>query len=136
MRLIWKKNDMNITKISVPRTIMLRRTDMSKPIMFEKPKYVEVSKREFQDIVDRNCVYIILSDKIDIIFISKFKEMTLQNYMKQPRSRLCRKLEGVYIEESDPPPDDKDFDFNFLRYYFRDIGFQPSLLLNILRPWI
>ena len=51
--IIWKKNDMIIKKISVPRTITLRRTDMFKPVMFEIPMSVEVSKREFQDIFDR-----------------------------------------------------------------------------------
>ena len=88
---------MIINKISVPRTITLRRTDMFKPVMFETPIYVEVSKREFQDLVDRNCAYNIKSDQIDIIFVSKFKEMTLQDYMKQPRSMLCRKLEKIMI---------------------------------------
>ena len=127
---------MIINKISVPRTITLQRTDMFKPDVFEIPIYVEVSKRKFQDIVDRNCAYNIISDEIDRIFISKFKELTLQNYMKQPRSILCRKLERNYIEESDPPPDDRDFDYNFLPYCFRHISFQASALLNILLPWI
>ena len=127
---------MIINNISVPRTITLQRTDTFKPNMFEIPIYVEVSKREVQDIVDRNCAYNLISDEMDIIFISKFKEMTLQNYMKQPRSVLCRKFERNYIEESDPPPDDTNFDYNFLPYCLRQIGFQPSPLLNILLPWI
>ena len=114
--IIWKKNDMIITKISVPRTMTLRRTDVFKPDMFEIPIYVEVSKREFQDIVDRNSIYNIISDEIDIILISKFKEMTSQHYMKQPRSILCRKLETKFIEENDPPIDHRDFDYNFLPY--------------------
>ena len=129
MTINWKKNDMIISKILIPRTITLRRTDMFKPHMFDIPIIVEVSKRDFQDIVDRNCVYIIISDEIDILFISKFKEMTLQNYMNQPRSILCRKLERNCIEKSDPPPDDRGLDYNFLPYCFRDIGFQPSPLL-------
>ena len=43
--IIWKKNDMIINKISIPRTITLRRTDMYKPDMFEIPIYVKVSER-------------------------------------------------------------------------------------------
>ena len=125
--IIWKKNDMIIYKISVPHTITLRRTDMFKPVMFDIPIYVEVSKREFQYIVDENCACNILPDEIDIIIISKFKEMTLQNYMKQPRSMLWRKLERTY---------DRDFEYNFLPYCFRHIGFQPSPLLNMLLPWM
>ena len=112
----WKKNDMIINRISVPRTKTLRRTDVFKPDMFEIPIYVEVSKREFQDIVHRNCIYIIISDEIDKIIISKRKELTLQHYMKHPRSILCRKLERNFIEENDPPIDNRDFDFNFLPY--------------------
>ena len=125
--IIWKKNDMIINKISVPHTITLRRTDMFKPVMFEIPIYVDVSKREFQDVVDRNCIHNTISDEIDIIFISNLKETTLQHYMKQPRSILCRKLERNYIAEND-----RDSDYNFLPYCFRHIGFQPSPLLNIL----
>ena len=100
---------MNINKISVPCTITLQQTNMFKPDMYEIPIYVEVSKREFLDIVDRNCAYNIISDEIDIIFISKLKEMTLQHYMNQPRSMLWRRLERNYIEE-----DDVYFDYNFL----------------------
>ena len=51
--------------------------------------------------------------------------MTLQHFMKQPRSLLCKKLERKSLEESDPPPDDRDFDYNYLPYCFRHIGFKP-----------
>ena len=44
---IWKKNDMIINKISIPRRITLRRTHMFKPAVFEIPIYVKVSEREF-----------------------------------------------------------------------------------------
>ena len=134
--IIWKKNDMIINKISIPRKITLQRTHMFKPPMFEIPIYVKVSEREFLDIVDRNCAYNIISDEIDIIFISKLKEMTLHHYMKQPRSILCRKLERNYIQECDPQSDDRVFEYNFLPYCFRHIGFQPSPFLNILLPWM
>ena len=87
---------MIINKISTPRTITLRRTHMLKPDMFEIPLYVKVSERESLDIVDRNCAYNIISDETDIIFISELKEMTLQHYMNQPRSMLCRKRKKLY----------------------------------------
>ena len=53
---------MIINKISIPRTITLRRTDMFKPHMCDISIHVEISIREFQDIVDRNCVYDIIYD--------------------------------------------------------------------------
>ena len=106
--------------------------NMFKPDMFEIPIYVKVSVREFVDIVDKNCAYNIISDEVDIIFISKLKEMTLQHYMKQPRSMLCRKLERNYIEENYQVVDNRDFDYNFLPYCFRHIGFQPSPMLHTL----
>ena len=84
---------MNKNKISIPCTITFQRTHMFKPDMFEIPINVQVSKRDIQDLVDRHCACNIISDEIDIIFLSKFKEMTLQNYMKQSRSMLCRKFE-------------------------------------------
>ena len=95
--------------------------------MFEIPIYVKVSECEFLNIVDRNCASNIISDEIDIIFISKFKEMTLPHYMNQPRSMLCRKLERDY-----QIVDNRDFDYNFLPDCFIHIGFQPSPLL----PWM
>ena len=97
--IIWKKNDMIINKISIPRRITLQRTHKFKPDMFEIPIYVKVSEREFLIIVDRNCAYNIISDEIDIIFISNFKEMTLQHYMKQPRSKLCRNLKEINLKK-------------------------------------
>ena len=127
---------MIINKISVPRTITLQRTDMIKPDMFDIPIYVEVSKCDFQDIVDINCAYNKISDEIDIISISILKEITLQHYMEQPRSMLCRKLERNYIEDKNPPLDDRDFDYNFLPCCFRHIGFQPSPSLNFILPWV
>ena len=130
--IIWKKNEMIVNKISIPCTITLQRTHMLQPDMFDKPLYVKVSKREFPDIVDRNCVYNMISDEIDIKFISKFKEITLQNYMKQPRSRLYRRLERNFIAEGYPL--DGEYGYIFLSYCFRQIGFQPSPLLNILLP--
>ena len=133
--IIWKKNDMIINEISIPRTITLQRTHMFKPDMFEIPIYEKKSKRDFLDIVDKNCVYDIKSDEIDIVFISKFKEMTLQNYMNQPRSMLCSKLEKNYIEENDPSVGERDFEQNFLPYCFRHIGFQPSTFLRNLLQW-
>ena len=89
-----------------------------------------MSERKFLDIVDINCVYHIISDEIVLKFISKLKEMTLQHYMKQPRSMLCRKIERDYIGGNYQIVDEWDFGYNFLPYCFRHIGFQPSPLLD------
>ena len=129
---IWKKNETIINKISIPRTITLQKTHMFQPVIFEIPIYVKVSEHEFLNIVDRNCVYNIISDEIDILFISELKEMTLQHFMNQPRSMLCRKLERDYIEENYQIVDNSDYEYNFLPYCLRNIGFQPSPLL----PWM
>ena len=134
--IIWRKKDMIIKKISFPRTITLLRTHMFRPNMFELPIYVKVTEREFLDVVDRNCVYNTISDEVDIIFISKLREMTLQHYMEQPRSMLCRTLERIYIEESEGSLNDRDFEYNFLPYCFRDIGSKPSALLELLHQWM
>ena len=56
--------------------------------------------------------------------------MTLQHYMTQPRSMLCRKLERDY-----QIVDGRDFDYNFLPYCFNHT-FQPLPLLRILHPWM
>ena len=104
--------------------------------MFEVPIYLGVTEKEFLNIVDRNCVYNIISDEIDIIFISELKEMILQHYMNQPRSMFCRKLERNYIAENNPRIYDLDYEYNFLPYCFRQKGFQPPPLLNILPRWM
>ena len=85
------------------------------------------SSRKFLGVVDRNCADNIISDEIDINFLSKLKEITLQHYMNRPRSMLCRKLERYY-----PTPDDENFHYNFLPYCFRHIGFQPSTWQRII----
>ena len=121
--IIWKKNDMIVNKIAITRTITLQRTHMFKPDLFEIPIYVKVSEREFLDIVDINCVYSIISDEIDKIFLSEIKEMTLQHYMKQPRTMLCRKLQRNYIAENDP----RNFEYIFLPYCFRHLVFNHRL---------
>ena len=121
---------MIINKISFPRTITLQKRHMFKPDMFEIPIYVKVSERDFLNIVDRKCVYNIISDEIDILFISELEEMTLQHYMNQPRSMLCRKLERDYFEENYQMVDNSDYEYNFLPYCFRNIGFQSSPLLS------
>ena len=133
VRVIWKKNDMVENRTSVPCTITLQKTHMFKPDMFEIPMYVEVSEHEFLDIVNKNCVYIIITDEINIIFKSNLKNITLSHYLEQPRSMLCRKLERNYFEEVDPPPDDMYFDYNFLPNCFRHLGFQPSTLLQWMK---
>ena len=45
VRIIWKKNEMIINKISIPCSITLRRTHLFKPDMFYLPIYIEVSKQ-------------------------------------------------------------------------------------------
>ena len=118
----WKKNDAIINKISVPCTITYIQTHMFKSIMEEIPFYVKVSLNEFQNMIDRGCVYNIITDEINVIFISKDKDITIPDYVEQPRSMLCRKLERNYIELDDPPPDPEDFDYKFLPDCFRHIN--------------
>ena len=100
---------MIIIKISLPCTVTFLRTQVFKPIIEEIPKYVEVSSHEFLDVVDMNCIYNIIFDEINVIYLSKLTEMTLSHYMEQPRSMPCRKLERSFIEE-----DFGDFDYNWL----------------------
>ena len=135
VRVICKIKDMIINKISVPCTITIQKTHMFKSIMEEIPVYVEVSSHEFLDIIDRICVYNIITDEINIIFISNLQNITIQHYLEQPRSMLCRKLERDYIEEDDPPPEHRNFDYNFLPNCFRHIGYQPPTLNHVLLRW-
>ena len=113
---------MIIYKISIPCTITSRRTHIFKPDLFEISVYVEVSKREFLDVVE-NCAYNIITDEINVIFICNLKNILLSHCISQPRSMLCRKLERNHIEENVPPPDDKDFDYNFPYNRFSTIYF-------------
>ena len=63
VRVISKKNDMIINKISVPCTIPFQKRYMFKPIMEEIPTNVEVSSNKFLDIFNRICVYNIIVDE-------------------------------------------------------------------------
>ena len=118
----WKKNELIVYKISVPCTVTCRKQHMFKPDMVEIPEYVEVSSNKFLDIVNRNCVYNIIANDKNTIFISYIKDITLTYYMKLPRSMLCRKFERNHFEQSDHPPHDKDFDYNFLPNCFMHIN--------------
>ena len=109
---IWKKNDVILNKISVPCTIAYIQTHMFKPFMEEKPFYVKVSLKDFQSMIDGGCEYNIIADEINIIIISKLKDITISHYVEQPRLMLCRKLERNHIEEDDP--DVEAFDYKFL----------------------
>ena len=86
------------------------------------PFYVKVSLNEFQNLIDRGCEYNIITDEINIIFISKLKDITISQYMEQPRSMLFGKLERNYIELDDLPPGPEDFHYNFLPECFRHIN--------------
>ena len=45
--------------------------------MEEMPIFVEVSSNKFPDILDRACVYNIITDEIKIKFVSNIKDITL-----------------------------------------------------------
>ena len=95
---------------------------MFKPNMEEMSFYVKISLKEIQNTTDRGCEYNIITDEIKIICISKLKYFTISHYVEQPRSVLCRKLERNHIEEGDPPPDYRNFDYKFLPECFRHIN--------------
>ena len=116
VRVMRKKNGVLINKISVPVTITLRETQMFRPMWRDIPVYVRVSSREFLDILDRNYK----NDKVDemnIIFISDFRDITLSHYKDQPRSMLCTKLEGYFIEDKFG-----DFVYNWMPNFFRHLN--------------
>ena len=119
---IWKRNDVIINKISVPCTITYLQTHMFKPIMEEMPVCVKVPLNEVQNMIDRRCVYNLITDEINILFISKLKDITISHYVEQPRSMLCRKLERNSIELDDPALDPEDFDYHFFPECFRLIN--------------
>ena len=91
---------------------------MFKPFMEEKSFYVKVSLNEFQNMIDRGCEYNVITNEINIIFISKLEDNSISHYVNQPRSMLCRKVERNYIEEEEPG----DFDYKFLPECFRHVN--------------
>ena len=93
---------MIINRISVPCTITIQKRHTFEPVTEELPIHVEVSLHQFQSILDRNCVYNVGSDEINMIFLSNLKDITISHYMDQPRSMLCRKLERYDIGEDGP----------------------------------
>ena len=93
---------------------------MFKPIMEETPFYVKVSLSEYPNMIDRGCENNKITDEINIIFISKLRDITISHYVEQPRSMLGRKLERNHIEEDDP--DLEEFDYKFLPDCFRHIN--------------
>ena len=104
---MWKKNDVFINKISVQSTITLEKPHLFKPSIIDLPIVKRMSPLDFLDTFDRNKNNEV--DEVNIIFISNLEDMTFFPYMAQPKSMLCRKLIGNFIEE-----DFRDFDYDWL----------------------
>ena len=121
---MWKKTEMVVNRISVPRTITVQKSLLFEPSMFELPAVVRVSQIDFLYIFDRSCINGEV-DEINIISTSDIKVMTFSHYMAQPKSMSCRKLVRNFIEE-----DFGDFDYNWLPNCFRHISTQVFYILN------
>ena len=94
---MWMKNDVLINKISVPSTNTLGKPHLLKLSLFELPIVVRISPLNFLNIFDRHINNEV--DQIIKLFISNLEDITLFNYMDQPKSLLCKKLLRNFIEE-------------------------------------
>ena len=105
---MWMKNVLAVNKNSVPSTITYSQNWNGLPIVKED------TACDSLDTFDRN-----INDEVDeivIIFISDLKDETFSHYIVQPKSMLCRKLLGSFIEE-----DFGDINYNWLPNCFRHI---------------
>ena len=109
---IRKKNDEIVDEIKFPSSMI-------------KEKRYRISRDDVGPLIlIESCVEFLGSlyfnndfcDEINIFFISDLKDITLFQYMEQPRSMLCRKLERNFIEE-----DFEDFDYKWLPKCFTHI---------------
>ena len=122
VRINWKKNDIIINEISLPIINTFLKTNVFKPEMFYLDFYEKITKSKFQDIINKNCVYNEISDVIEIIFISNYKDITLQKYITLPRSMLFRKFEQYYMIDCY----NEDWNMDFLPNCFRHIHDYPA----------
>ena len=115
VRVVWKKDDVTKTKISVPSVIKMRRTYLFELSLVELPIMLKIPEYDYLDQYNKECV----NDKVDEIvklFISDLGDITFFHYMDQP---LCRKRTRKFPEE-----DFGDFDYNWLPNCFRHINTQ------------
>ena len=112
---IWKKNDIIISKSSIASIVKLRKPHLFEPNMIELPIMLKIPAYVFVDQFNKECI----NDKIDeiiIIFKSNPNDITFLYYMNQPKSMLCRQLVRKFIEE-----DFGDFHHNWLPECFGNI---------------
>ena len=91
------KIDVLINKISVSSTNTQEKPHLFKSSIIELPIVVRISPLNFLNTFDRNINNEV--DQINKIFISNLEDITLFNYMHQPKSLLCKKLLRHFIEE-------------------------------------
>ena len=115
VRVIRKKNDSIINKISVPSIIKLRKLHLFEPGVTELPNILKIPAFDFPDQFNEECVNDMV-DEINILFISDLNDITFFHYMEQPKSMLCRKLIQNVIGE-----DYGVFDSYWLPKCFRNI---------------
>ena len=122
IKINWKKNNMIINKLSLPISNTWYRRHFFKPEMFELSLYEKMTKSKFKDIINKNCIYNEISDEIEIIFVSNYKDITLQKYITLPRSMLFRKFEQYYMIDCY----NEDWNMDFLPNCFRYIRGYPA----------
>ena len=112
---MWKKNDININKISIPSILKNRKPHLFEPNKIELPIMLKIPAYDFLDQFKKECV----NDKVDeinIIIISDLNDITFLHYIDQSNSMLCRKLVRNFIEENFGV-----FDYNWLPNCYRYI---------------
>ena len=87
---MWKKNHIQIKRISVPSIITPENSHLFKPSMVDLPQVIIVLPLDFLDSVDKNITEEV--DEINIIFLSHLDDISFIHYVIQPKSRIERKL--------------------------------------------
>ena len=111
---MWKKNDVLIKEVSVPSTITLEKPHLFRPSMVELPIVKRVSLLDFLVTFDKKINDEV--DEINITFVSDLRDITFLHYMTQPKTMLCKKRIGNFLEENYD-----NFDYNWLPNCFRKI---------------
>ena len=95
MCVLWKKNDITITKISIPSIITLQKPHLFKASMIELLTVIRVPPLDFVDTFDRNINNEF--DEINVISLSDLGDITFSHYMTRPKSLIQRKLEKKFL---------------------------------------
>ena len=113
MSVYWDVNNTTNRKISVPITISYAVAVYGGNPITINETVCDVLHRAIKSYLTNGELSIDRIRETKILFISDIKDMTFSHYLKQPKTRICRKMLRRFFEVKGE--DINDFEYNWLQ---------------------